>query len=67
MDTLLMMLVAYLLVGLGVAIGRRDFESGPEDDAAGVRILLALVIAVVWPWLIWQEARRARSLNDGYD
>jgi len=42
-----MILVAYLLVGLGIAIGRRDLESGAQDDAAGTRILLAVVVAVV--------------------
>ena len=67
MDTLLMILVAYLLVGLGIAIGRRDLESGAQDDAAGTRILLAVVIAVVWPWLIWREARETSSLYDRYD
>jgi hypothetical protein len=61
------MLIAYLLVGLGVAIGRWDFDSGVQDEATGVSFLVALAIAVVWPWLIWREARDANSLRDRYD
>jgi hypothetical protein len=64
---LLMMLVAYLLVGLGIGIGRWDFESGVQGEAITVAFLLALAIAVVWPWLIWGEAREANSLHDRYD
>ena len=67
LDILLMMLVAYLLVGVGIAIGRWDFASGVHDEAIGVTFLLALAIAVVWPWLIWREAREPRSLHDRYD
>lgn len=67
MDVLLIMLVAYLLVGLGVAIGRWDFDSGAQEEAMGVTFLLALAIAVVWPWLKWREARESSSLLNRYD
>jgi len=67
LDILLMMLVAYLIVGLGIAIGRWDFESGTREDATWIGILLVLAIALVWPWMIWREAREANSLLDRYD
>ena len=67
LDILLMILVAYLLIGLGIAIGRWDFDSGVHEEAMGVTFLLALAIAVVWPWLIWREARETSSLHDRYD
>lgn len=62
-----MMLIAYLLVGLGLAIGRWDFDSGAQEEAMRVTFLLALAIAIVWPWLVWREARDASSLRDRYD
>ena len=67
MDILLMTLVAYLLVGLGIAIGRWDFDSGVQEEAMGVTVLLVLVIAIVWPWLVWREARETRLMHDRYD
>jgi hypothetical protein len=67
LDILLMMLVAYLLVGLGVAIGRWDFDSGVQEEAIGVTFLLALAIAIVWPWLVWREARETSFMRDRYD
>ena len=67
LDVLLMMLVAYLLVGLGVAIGRWDFESGTEGDAAWMGVLLTFAIALVWPWMIWRDAREASYMRDRYD
>jgi hypothetical protein len=67
LDFFLIMLIAYLLVGLGVAIGRWDFDSGVQEEAMAVTLLLALAIAIVWPWLVWREAREASSLLNGYD
>ena len=62
-----MMLIAYLLVGVGIAIGRWDFDSGVHEEAMGVTFALALAIAVVWPWLIWREARETNLIHDRDD
>ena len=67
MSIWLMTLIAYLLVGLGVAIGRKDFDRDAQDEAIGIGIVLAVAIAIAWPWMIWHETRETNSSLDQYE